>query len=64
MLIHKETFYQASFQGIPGHWVVQYWDDDPNDFCEASYFSSQEEAEEFEKELVTYDDWLLHKKVP
>jgi len=48
---HKETFYQAAFQGIPAHWVVQFYIDD-NPFPEAAYFSSEEDAVEFEQELI------------
>ena len=64
MLIHKETFYQSSHDGIPSYWVIQYWEDSPNNFPEAAYFSSEEEAEEFEKELVEYDDWLTSQEIP
>ena len=64
MLIHKETFYQSAYDGVPGHWVVQYWEDSPNNFPEASYFGSEREAEEFRKELVEYDDWLTSQEIP
>ena len=64
MLIHKETFFQRGEDGIPSHWVVQYWDNDPTDFPEASYFGSAEGAEKFEKELVSYDDWLSSQEIP
>lgn len=47
---HKETFYQPPFEGVPGHWVVQFYIDN-NPFPEAAYFSSEEEAKDFEKEI-------------
>jgi len=50
-LYHKETFYQPAYDGIPGHWVVQYYIGN-HPFPQAAYFTTQKEAEEFEKELV------------
>jgi len=44
----KETFFQPANDGIPSHWVVQYWEDS---MVEAQYFNSQEEADIFEKTL-------------
>jgi len=63
MLIHKETFFQSADSGIPSHWVVQYWDNDPSGFPEASYFSTEEDAREFEKELTYYDEWLSSQEI-
>lgn len=64
MLIHKETFHQPADSGIPSHWVVQYWDNDPNDFPKAKYFSALEDAEKFESTLVEYGDWLSSQETP
>jgi len=50
-LVHKETFYQGADEGIPSHWVVQYYIYGKG-FPEASYFNTEEEAKEFENELV------------
>ena len=59
MLIHKETFFQPADDGIPSHWVVQYWENNPGGFPEASYFESMEDATEFEETLTIYDDWFF-----
>lgn len=49
MAKHKETFFQPAYQGAPAHWVVQFYTD--GIFPEAAYFSTEEAAREFEKEL-------------
>lgn len=64
VLIHKETFFQRSYDGVPSHWVVQYWEGSPNGFAEANYFKNRDDAAEFEKELVIYDDWLTSQEIP
>lgn len=64
MLIHKETFYQAAHKETPSQWVVQYWDNDPNDFPDAKYFNTMEDAKEFEKTLIEYGDWLSSQEIP
>ena len=51
-MYHKETFYQPADDGIPAHWVVQYWESREDAFCQASYFDSEEDALEFEELLV------------
>jgi len=48
---HKETFFQAAYQGVPSTWVVQYYIKG-SAFPEASYFGTEEEALEFERELT------------
>ena len=62
MNIHKETFRQDAHDGIPTHYVVQYWVDNPNTFPESSYFSTLVEAVEFEKTLTTYDQFQMMQK--
>lgn len=57
VFIHKETFFQSADGCIPSHWVVQYWANNPGNFCEAAYFVSHDEAKAFEAELIQYDDW-------
>ena len=52
MGIHKETFFQEVNDGIPSHWVVQYWEDS---MVEAHYCNSKEEADIFEKSLDSGD---------
>ena len=64
MLIHKETFRQAADSGVPQHWVVQYWEDEPFGFCEASYFSTLKDAAAFEETLTAYDDWYTSQEEP
>lgn len=62
MLIHKETFLQPAEDGMPQHWVVQYWADNPNTFPEASYFDDLSEAVAFEETMMTYADWQRRKR--
>jgi len=50
-LVHKETFHQEGGDGIPSHWVVQYYVYGEG-FPRASYFNTYDEAEEFENKLV------------
>jgi hypothetical protein len=50
-MIHKETFFQAAHDGIPGHWVVQYWESKESTFPEAQYFDNSFDAAEFEKTM-------------
>lgn len=62
-LRHKETFFQQSEPevGLPSTWVVQYWaGDEP--FCHASYFSSYEDAKEFEEEILSSNTKDSHAK--
>ena len=47
---HKETFFQAGEEGIPSHWVVQFYVDG-SAFPEAAYFSTEKEARELEEAL-------------
>ena len=46
---YKETFIQPSYEGLPPHVVVQYWD--KSGALHASYFANFEDAEEFEREI-------------
>jgi len=55
-MIHKETFRQGWDEGIPPHWVVQYWETKSSTFCEAQYFATAKEAVEFEDTLEKIDD--------
>ena len=63
MKIHKETFFQPAHDGIPGHWVVQYYESEDAAFPEAAYFDDSFQASEFERlelglvqPLKGYDD--------
>ena len=47
-MIHKETFFQPADDGIPAHWVVQYWESKDDAFPEAQYFDNSFDAAEFE----------------
>lgn len=64
MAVHKETFFQMAYDGIPSTWVVQYFESSPFDFPDAAYFGTEEEAREFEKTLEKYDDWLSSQEIP
>ena len=48
---HKETFFQACFEGVPSHWVVQFYVDD-NPFPDAAYFRDEETALRFKQDLL------------
>jgi len=50
-IAHKETFYQPPHSGIPGYWVVQYYDDTSR-FPQAQYFSREGAARELEREIL------------
>lgn len=63
ILIHKETFYQKAENDIPGVWIVTYWINDPADFISADYFNTKKEAVEFEKTLLSYDDWATSQEM-
>lgn len=57
--IHKETFFQPAEDGIPSHYVVQYWStESPDAFPFASYFDSECEAIKFEETLIPYNEWV------
>ena len=55
-MYHKETFMQPAHDGIPRHWVVQYWVFKNDDFCQAQYFSDLKAAIEFEATLIHEED--------
>ena len=63
-LIHKETFFEPSYDGIISHWVVRYWYENPNGFCESQYFSTEKDAKEFESSLIQFDDWVTSQEIP
>ena len=61
MMIHKDTFFQNynGECGIPNHWVVQYWDNNPYGFPISQYFDTCEKALEFEKTLLSFENWEM-----
>ena len=58
---HKETFYQPGETGIPATWCVFYWNEGQTpdfDTHECAYFNSEDDATEFGRQMIQYDDWL------
>jgi len=51
MFKHKETFFQEADDGIPSHWVVQYYDVGSKFPC-ARYFGKEKDALTFEREIT------------
>jgi len=52
---YKETFFQEADDGIPSHWVVQYYKTgDP--WPISKYFSIHSEAIEFEKNICKVEE--------
>ena len=51
MKTHKETFFQPAHDGVPGHWVVQYYDSEAEnpEFPIAEYFGHSSDAAMFEQ---------------
>ena len=52
MKTHKETFFQPAHDGIPGHWVVQFYDTEAEnpEFPLAEYFEDSFDASVFERD--------------
>ena len=44
--ILKEMFFQPAFDGIPSHWVVQYYEEGKA-FPDAAYFKTESDALKF-----------------
>ena len=64
--VHKETFYQQPEEGVPGTWVVFYWEEDENPACDmhdAQYFLEDKKmAKEFAAKMIQYDDWATSQE--
>ncbi len=49
----KEVFRQREYDGIPEHWVVQYYQDK---YLYAEYFATEEEAMKFVDDEIYYHE--------